>query len=75
MRKPYTPGLLTAWLLAAMAVISIVLLNRDHLVNAGCYAVGTILMIDSFLCMDIVIFWGLGKAPAEIVKAVRKQKK
>ena len=68
MRKPYTPGLLTAWLLAAMAVISIVLLNRDHLVNAGCYAVGTILMIVSFLCMDIVIFGAWEKHPLKLSK-------
>ena len=55
MKKPYTPGLVTAWLLAALAVISMVLLNRDHLVSAGGYAVGTLLMIVSFLCMDIFI--------------------
>lgn len=58
-----------------MAVFSIVLLNKDHLVSAGGYAVGTVLMIVSFLCMDIVIVLGLGKAPAEIVKAVRNQKR
>lgn len=75
MKKPYTPGLLTAWLLAVMAVISIVLLNRGHLVSAGGYAAGIVLMIVSFLCLDIIIISGLGKTPADIVSAVRKQKK
>ena len=55
MKKPYTPGLVTAWLLAIAAVFAIVQLNANGLVSAGGYAVGTLLMIVSFLCMDIFI--------------------
>lgn len=74
MKKPYTPGLVTAWLLAAAAITAIIQLNAHRMVNTGGYVAGTVLMILSFICMDIVIISGLGKKPSEIMDSVRRQK-
>lgn len=74
MKKPYTPGLVTAWLLAVVAVISIVQLNAGHMVSAGGYVAGTVIMVATFICLDIFIISGLGKKPKELIKMVRGQR-
>lgn len=73
MKKPYTPGLVTAWLLAVVAVIAIVQLNARSMVSIGGYVTGTVLMVLSFICMDIVIISGLGKKLSEIMGSVRSR--
>ena len=75
MKKPYTPGLVTAWLLAIVAVIAIVQLNIHSMVSIGEYVVGTMLMIISFICMDIVIVLGFKKKLSDIINNVRGQEK
>lgn len=74
MKKPYTPGLVTAWLLAIAAIIAIIQLNAHSMVSIGGYVAGTVLMILSFICMDIVVISGLGKRFSDIINNVRGQK-
>ena len=74
MKKPYTPGLVTAWLLAIVAVIAIVRLNAHSLLSIGGYVAGTVLMILSFICMDIVIILGFKNKFSDIINNIRGQK-
>lgn len=71
MRRPYTPGLVTAWLLAAAAAVSVALLQGDGLVSAGGYAAGTLLMVVSFLCLELFILAGFGEKRREIFRRLR----
>lgn len=73
MKKPYTPGLVTAWLLAVVAIIAVVQLNAYGMVSAGGYVAGTILMILSFICLDMVIISGFEKKISEIMGSVRSR--
>ena len=47
--KPYTPGLLTAWLMAIAAIYSIIQLNKYGLASPFDYLIGVILFIIRFL--------------------------
>lgn len=71
MKKPYTPGLVTAWFLAALSVTAIILLKKYAPVSGGGYAAGAALMAAGFICLDVFIISGLGKKPAELIKTMR----
>lgn len=60
-------------MLAAAAITSIVQLNAHGMVSDGGYVAGAVLMIFSFICMDMVIILGFGKKPSEIIGSVRSQ--
>ena len=74
MKKPYTPGLVTAWLLAIVAVIAVIQINADEMVTAGGYVAGTVLMFVSFICLDPFIILGFGDKRKDIVNMIRRQK-
>lgn len=52
MKKPYTPGLVSAWLMAALSVYSIIHLNANTDVSGIDYLIGTIMMIVSFAILS-----------------------
>lgn len=75
MKKPYTPGLVTAWLLAVFAVIAIIKLNANNMVSMGGYVAGTVIMLVSFICLDMVIILGFGDKRKDIFNMIRSQRK
>ena len=72
--KPYTPGLVTAWCMAAVGVVAVITLNRTGMAAAKDYVLGAVFWLLSFVCMDIVIIAGFGKSPAEILATVKGQR-
>lgn len=71
MKKPYTPGLITAWIMAFASVYTIWYLESKGLVTAGDYLLGVVLMFGSFILMDIAIFRTIGLSPAEMKEKVK----
>lgn len=53
MKKPYTPGLVSAWLMIAGSAYTVWYLKTSGLAGAGDYVLGTILMIGGFMLMDV----------------------
>ena len=73
LKKPYTPGMVTAWLLAAFTVVAVTRLNAGGLIGPGGYAVGALLMVGSFLCLDGVILLSLGDKRQVILRTIRSR--
>lgn len=70
--KPYTPGLVTAWLLAIAAIYSIIKLNAYNLANPLDYLIGTLLFIISFMILMSQVYAGAGINRAEMLKRIRE---
>lgn len=70
--KPYTPGLVTAWLMAIAAIYSIIQLNRYGLASPFDYLIGVILFIISFLILQSQVFKVIGISRKEAIKRVRE---
>lgn len=70
--KPYTPGLLTAWLMAIAAIYSIIQLNKYGLASPFDYLIGVILFIISFLILQSQVFKVIGISRKEAIKRVRE---
>lgn len=70
--KPYTPGLLTAWLMAIAAIYSIIQLNRYGLASPFDYLIGVILFIISFLILQSQVFKVIGISRKEAIIRVRE---
>lgn len=51
-KKPYTPGMFSAWLMGAMSVYSIICLNTANMATGKSYLIGSILMIVGFAFMQ-----------------------
>lgn len=73
LKKPYTPGLVTAWGLAVVGICAVKSLNGAGLTSGKDYLIGAILWLLSFICMDAVIISGFGKTLPELIAAVRKK--
>ncbi len=71
MKKPYTPGLITAWLMAAASIYTIYHLESNRLAAAGDYVLGVVLMFGSFILMDMAILRSIGISPKEIAANIR----
>lgn len=69
--KPYTPGLVTAWLMAIAAIYSIIQLNKYGLASPFDYLIGVILFIISFLILQSQVFKVIGISRKEAIKRVR----
>lgn len=50
--KPYTPGMISAWIMGAMSIYSIVCLNNNNIATGTNYLIGTLLMIVGFAIMQ-----------------------
>ena len=72
--KPYTPGLVTAWCMAAVGVFAVFTLNRTGMAAAKDYVLGAVFWLLSFACMDIVIISGFGKSFSDLINSARKQR-
>ena len=70
--KPYTPGLLTAWLMAIAAIYSIIQLNKYGLASPFDYLIGVILFIISFLILQSQVFKVIGISRKEAIIRVRE---
>lgn len=73
LKKPYTPGLVTALCMASVGVFSVITLNRTGMAMGTDYVLGAALWLLSFICMDIVIITGFGKSIPDLIKSVRNQ--
>lgn len=72
MKKPYTPGLITAWIMALASGYTIWYLEANDLVTAVDYLSGVVLMFGSFILMDIAIFRTIGLSRAEMKEKIKK---
>lgn len=73
LKRPYTPGMITAWLLAAAAVAAVGRLNAGGLIGLGGYIAGALLMVGSFLCLEGVILLSLGDKRKVILRTLRSR--
>ncbi len=72
MKKPYTPGLITAWIMAIASVYTIYYLEANNLVVASDYILGVILMFGSFIFMDIAIIRTFRISPKEMMANIKR---
>lgn len=75
MKKPYTPGLITAWIMAFASVYTVYYLASNHLAAASDYIAGVILMFGSFILMDVAIIRIFGVSPAHIRERIKMMTK
>ena len=73
LKKPYTPGLVTAWCLAVVSIFAVRALNGAGLASRKDYLLGAVLWLLSFICMDVIIISGFGKTLPEIIATVKKK--
>lgn len=66
--KPYTPGLVTAWILAIAAIYSIIQLSKFNLASPIDYLIGVILFIISFIILTSRVQAGMGINRKEMIK-------
>ena len=71
MKKSYTPGLITAWIMALASGYTIWYLEANDLVTAVDYLSGVVLMFGSFILMDIAIFRTIGLSRAEMKEKIK----
>lgn len=72
LKKPYTPGLITAWILAIVAIYSIIQLNAFALAAPFEYIIGIVLFIISFLILSSRVYSSVGIDRAEMMKRMRQ---
>lgn len=52
MKKPYTPGLVTAWPMGTLSIYSICYLNTHTNIGGIDYLIGVVLMVAGFAIME-----------------------
>lgn len=60
LKKPYSPGMVTAWLMFAYAIIMIPRLNEELMMNAWTWISGVLLTFVSFFIMETRFMKGAG---------------
>lgn len=70
--KPYTPGMISAWLMAIAAIYSIIQLNKFNLAGPVDYLIGVILFIISFLILQSQVFKVAGISRKEAFRRIRQ---
>ena len=60
LKKPYSPGLITAWLMFAYAIIMITRLNKELVLDAWSWIGGILLTFVSFFIMETRFMKGAG---------------
>lgn len=73
MKKPYTPGLVSAWLMVVGAVYTIWFLESNGQVDAADYVLGTLLMFGGFILMDIGVISAVGTTLRDMMKTIRSK--
>lgn len=74
-KKPYTPGMLSAWMMGISSAAVVAFLERNALVTASDYVVGTSLMIGSFLLMDVLIIRSAGMTFSDIRQRISEARR
>lgn len=70
--KPYSPGLISAWIMGGMSIYSILQLHANHLASASQFVFGTILMLVGFIIMQRCILAHSNLSFGEFLKNVRR---
>ena len=60
LKKPYSPGMITAWLMFAYAIIMITRLNKELMLDAWSWIGGILLTFVSFFIMETRFMKGAG---------------
>lgn len=72
MKKPYTPGLVSAWLMVIGAAYTVWYLETNGLAGAADYILGAVLMLGGFILMDIGVLSAVGANLRDMMKSMRK---
>lgn len=75
MQKPYTPGLVTAWGMTAVAITALRHLTSHDLVHGGGYVLGTVMMFVSFAIMGYFVYKPTGVNPMNMAKEILSEKR
>lgn len=68
--KPYTPGMLTAWMLAVAAIYSIITLNG--VAGAADYVIAFVLFVLTFMTLTTQVQKSAGITRSEMIEKIRK---
>ena len=71
MKKPYTPGLASAWPMAALSIYSIVYLNTHTDITGIDYLIGTLMMIVGFAIMGRGTMYAAGMTLKDVKKNLK----
>lgn len=74
MKRPYTPGLVSAWIMAAGSVYTTVYLKTNGLAGTVDYVLGVLLMFGGFLLMDLGVMRSVSMHPKDIPAKIRAQR-
>ena len=68
LKKPYTPGLVTAWIMAAVSVYTIRYMAATYSIGAATYILGLVLFILSFVALASSVWRSFGIGISDIRK-------
>ena len=71
--KPYTPGLVTAWIMAAVSVFTIRFLFASYQIGAPTYLLGLALFVLSFIALISSVWRSFGIGIADIRRMIRSK--
>lgn len=69
--KPYSPGMVSAWIMGAMSVYSIICINNADMASGLDYLIGTILMIIGFAIMQRATLITSGMSYRDLLKNIK----
>lgn len=72
LKKPYTPGLVTAWCMAIIAAFAVRALNGAGIASGKDYLLGAVSWVISFICLFVTIYSGFGKSIPELIATVKE---
>ena len=75
MKKPYTPGLVTAWGMGIVAFLALRYLTSNNLVSSWGYALGIVMMFVGFAIMGHFVYKPTGVNPMNMAKQVLREKR
>ena len=71
LKKPYTPGLVTAWIMAAVSVYTIRYMAATYSIGAATYILGLVLFILSLVALASSVWRSFGIGISDIRKRLR----
>ena len=69
--KPYSPGMVSAWLMGAMSIYSILCINKAGLATGSDYLIGTLLMVVGFALMQRATLISSGMRYSDLLKNIK----
>ena len=73
LHKPYTPGMVTAWVMAAVSVFTIRYLSAEGLTGLRVYLFGAVLFILSFLLLETATIHSFGMTFGDIRRKIQNR--